>query len=133
LNPSLFNLGIDSLIRNIRENYQECGYNYDWQLRKVIQAYADDLLVYIDTREDMNTGLDGLEDLMKYAHINFNLKIFNLWIHNPEKETIRSVKLPNEKGERQDVGICSMKDTFKYLGVTLGARKLQKINSTNAE
>jgi hypothetical protein len=29
LNPSLFNLGIDSLIRNIRENYQECGYNYD--------------------------------------------------------------------------------------------------------
>jgi retron-type reverse transcriptase len=29
LSPSLFNLGIDPLIRNIRERYQECGYSYD--------------------------------------------------------------------------------------------------------
>jgi hypothetical protein len=43
LSPSLFNLGIDPLIRNIRENYQECGYKSDAQLRKVIQAYADNL------------------------------------------------------------------------------------------
>jgi hypothetical protein len=51
---SLFNLGIDSLIRNIRERYQECGYNYDKEERKVIQACADDLLVFADTREHLN-------------------------------------------------------------------------------
>jgi hypothetical protein len=33
---SLFNLGMDPLIRNIRENYQEFWYNYDGQFRKVI-------------------------------------------------------------------------------------------------
>jgi hypothetical protein len=70
---------------------------------------------------------------MKYARINFNLKICKLLIHNPEKEMIRPVKVPNEKGERQDVGICNIKDTIIYLGITLGTRKLQKINSTNAE
>jgi hypothetical protein len=45
LNPSLFNLRIDPLIRNIREKYQEGCYNYDGEERKVIQAYADDLLI----------------------------------------------------------------------------------------
>jgi retron-type reverse transcriptase len=34
LSPSLFNLGIDPLIRNIRENYQECGDGYDSQEKK---------------------------------------------------------------------------------------------------
>jgi hypothetical protein len=43
LSPSLFNLRIGPLIRNIRENYQECGYNYGEEKRKVIQAYSDDL------------------------------------------------------------------------------------------
>jgi hypothetical protein len=27
LSPSLFNLGTDPLIRNIREGYQKCGYS----------------------------------------------------------------------------------------------------------
>jgi hypothetical protein len=51
--PALFNFGIDPLIRNIRENYQECGYNYDGEERKVIQAYSDDLLIFTDTREHL--------------------------------------------------------------------------------
>jgi hypothetical protein len=70
--PPLFNLGIDSLIRNIRENDQECGYNYDGQPRKVIQAFADVLLLFSNTREYLNTLVNGLEDFTKYAHINFN-------------------------------------------------------------
>jgi hypothetical protein len=35
LSPSLFNLGIDPLIGNIKEGYQECGYSYDVGKRKV--------------------------------------------------------------------------------------------------
>jgi hypothetical protein len=54
LSPSLFNLGIDPLIRNIRGNYQECGCNYDGQLRKVMQAYAGDLLIFTDIRKHLN-------------------------------------------------------------------------------
>jgi hypothetical protein len=55
LSSSLFNLEIDPLIRNIREKFQECGYNYDGEKRKIIQEYADDLLVFADTRERLNT------------------------------------------------------------------------------
>jgi hypothetical protein len=59
LSISLFNLGIDPLITNIRENDQECVYNYDGQLMKVIQDYTDDLLVFADIREHMNILVDG--------------------------------------------------------------------------
>jgi hypothetical protein len=34
LSTSLFNLGIDPLIRNIRENYQKCGDGHDSQEKK---------------------------------------------------------------------------------------------------
>jgi hypothetical protein len=106
MSSSLFNLGIESLIRNIRENYQECGYNYDGQLRKVIQTYPDYLLVFADAREHLNILVDELEDFMKYAHLNFNHKKFKLLVHNLEKELMVKAQLPNEKEELQDVGIC---------------------------
>jgi hypothetical protein len=87
------NLGIDPLIRNIREKYQECGYSYDDQERKKerkkgTQAYADDLLVFADTREHLNILVEGLVNFMKYAHTNFNPKKCRILIHNPEKISI---------------------------------------------
>jgi hypothetical protein len=77
---SLFNLGMDPLIRSIRENYQEFWYNYDGQLRKVIQACGNDLLIFSDAREHLNILSDGLKDFMKYEHINFNPKKCKLLI-----------------------------------------------------
>jgi hypothetical protein len=130
MSQSLFNLEIDPLIRNIRENHQECGYNYDKQLRKVIQAYSNDLLVFADAREHLNILVDGLDDFMKYSRINFNPKKRKLLVHNPEKELIIKVQLPNGKGELQDIGICEIKETVKHLGVSLRIRKFPKSNSS---
>jgi hypothetical protein len=75
----------------------------------------------------LNILVDGLEDFMKYAQINFNPKKCELFVNNPEKEFIIPVQLPNEKGELQDVGIWGINETVKYLGVQLGTRKLQKM------
>jgi hypothetical protein len=47
------------LIRFIRSNYQECGYQYDKDKRKVIQAYAVNLLLFADIKEHLNTISDG--------------------------------------------------------------------------
>jgi hypothetical protein len=124
LSLSLFNLGIDPLIRSMRENDQECGTNYDGQPRKVVQLYSDDLLVFEDTREHISRCI---RRFFKCVHVNFNPKKCKLLIDNTEKEMIVPVQLPNEKGELQEVGICGIKDTIKYLGVPLGTRKLQKM------
>jgi hypothetical protein len=132
LSPILFNLGIHWLIRNIRENYQECGYNYDEQLRKIIQAHADDLLIFSDIREHLNIWVDVLEDFMKYTHIHFNQKKCKLLIRNPEKGTIIPRQLPNEN-ENYNKLVWSIKDTIKYLGVPLETRKLQKMKFSKCE
>jgi hypothetical protein len=75
----------------------------------------------------LNILVDGLEDLMKYAHINFNPKKCKALVHNPKKEFIIPAQLPNEKRELQDGGVCGIKETVKYLGIPLGTRKLQKM------
>jgi hypothetical protein len=85
LSPPLFNFGIESLIRSIRERYQECEYIYDTEKRKVIQAYADDLLFVADTREHLNELVEGLVQFMEYAHISFSPKKCMILIHNAEK------------------------------------------------
>jgi hypothetical protein len=124
LSTSLFNLGIDPLIRNIRKKYQERGYEYDEGRRKVIQAYTDDLLIFSGTREHLNELLGGLTQFMEYAHINFNPKKCKILIHNAEKIMIPPLLLPYTEGNDQAVEVCGIKDTIKYLGVLLSTRKL---------
>jgi hypothetical protein len=127
LSPSLFNLGIDPLIRNIRRRYSDCGYKYDEDSkRKVIQGYADDLLIFADTREHLNQLVEELIQFMGYAHINFNPKKCRILIRNAEKIGISPLWLPNVKQELEVVENCGIKDVVKYLGVPLSTRKLKK-------
>jgi hypothetical protein len=127
LSPSLFNLGIDPLIRNIREGYQECRYNYNKEKPKVMQACADELLVFVNTREHLNKLVDGLIQFMEYAHINFNPKKCKILIRNAEKIVISSLFLPAENRMEQEMEVCNIKGTIKYLGIPLSTRKLQKM------
>jgi hypothetical protein len=115
------------LIRNIREGYLECEYSYDREKRKVIQAYADDLLIFANTRDHSNTLVEGLIQFMEYAHISFNPKKSKILIHNAEKILIPPLSLPDANGTEQEVQGCNIKDTIKYIGVPLSTRKLQKM------
>jgi hypothetical protein len=86
------------LIRSIREAYQECGYSYDREKRKIIQAYGDDFLVFTDTRDHLNTLVEGLIQFMGYAHISFNPKKCKILIHNADKNLIAPLSLPDANG-----------------------------------
>jgi hypothetical protein len=52
------------------------------------------------------------------------LKNAKMFVHNPEKEEMVLVQLPDAKGDYSNVEICSIKDTVKYLGIPLNIRKL---------
>jgi hypothetical protein len=127
LSHSFFNLGIEPLIRNIREGYQECGYSYDKEKRKVIQAYADDLLIFADTREHLNTLVERLILFVEHAHISINPKKCKILIHNAEKIMISPLYLPDANGTEEEVEIGNIKDMIKYQGVPLSMKKLQKM------
>jgi hypothetical protein len=64
---------------------------------------------------------------MEYAHINFNPKKCRILIHNAEKILISPLLLPDANNIEQEVEVCNIKDTVKYLGVPLSTRKLQKM------
>jgi hypothetical protein len=134
LSPSLFTLGIDPLIRNIRIKYAECGYEYDKNnKKKLIQGYADDLLIFADTRDHLNQLIDALIQFMGYAHINFNPKKCRILIHNAEKIETPPLFLPDAEGNQKTVEVCGIKDIIKYLGVPLSTRKLQKMKFNKCE
>jgi hypothetical protein len=95
--------------------------------RKVIQAYADDLLVFADTRDHLNTLVDGLIQFTEYAHIIFNPKKCKILIHKAEKILITPLSLQDANGTEQEVEVCNIKDTIKYVGVPLSTRKVSKL------
>jgi hypothetical protein len=46
---------------------------------------------------------------------------------DPEKIIVSSLFLPDANNIEQEVEVCNIKDTIKYLGVPVHTRKLQKI------
>jgi hypothetical protein len=52
---------------------------------------------------------------MKYAHSYFNAKKCRIFIHSPEKILISPFFLPDANNIEQEVEVCNIKDTIKYL------------------
>jgi hypothetical protein len=92
-----------------------------------MQAYADDLLVFGDTREHLNILVEGLIQFMEYAHISFNPKKYKILIHNTEKITVQPLFLPDASNIEQEMEVCNIRDTIKYRGAPLSTRRLQKM------
>jgi hypothetical protein len=63
---------------------------------------------------------------MEYARISFNPKKCKILIHNAEKIMILPLFLPYAAETEQEIEICNIKNTIKYLGVPISTRKLQK-------
>jgi hypothetical protein len=99
----------------------------------VIQASADDILIFSDTIEHLNLLTDMLIDCVNYAHINFNPKKFKLLIHKTHKDTIVPIQLPDAKEDLTDMEICNIEDIVKHLSVQLSTRKLQKMRFNYSE
>jgi hypothetical protein len=54
LSLTLFNIGLDPLLRFLRKNFEEFGYKYyeERELKtKIVKAYADDLLLFANSKE----------------------------------------------------------------------------------
>jgi hypothetical protein len=130
LSPSLFNIAIDPLIRYINSKCKDYGYRYQSNgnnARKVIQAYADDILIFSDSKRRLNDICDVVVSFMNYARILFNPDKCVLYVNNLDKEPIPDLTLPDENNNQKKVKICEFNDTFKYLGVPLGSKRLPKV------
>jgi hypothetical protein len=77
LSHTLFNIGLDPLLRYLKKNFEDYGYKYyeenELQI-KIVQAYADDLLLYANSKENMDHLIEGIISYMNYAQININFR-----------------------------------------------------------
>jgi hypothetical protein len=78
-----------------------------------MQAYADDLLLFADTKEHLNMLIDVITEFMRYARIAFNSSKCRLFIHNPHHEDIAVTFLPYINNEEVRGKVCRLKDTVK--------------------
>jgi hypothetical protein len=128
--PTLFNIRIDPLLRNIMNNFQEYGYEYEINgltLKKTVQAYADDLLFFSNSKENMSMLADGMVTFMKYAQINLNPDKCRILVYDPYEDLPTDFTLPDEYGNLRAIERIETNEVFKYLGVPVGIRKISKM------
>jgi hypothetical protein len=98
LSPTLFNIGLDPLLRYLRRNFEEFGYKYyeGRELQtKIVQAYAHDLLLFANSKENMDHLIDEVITYMNYAQININPDRCKILVYNRNGEVDPDFTLPD--------------------------------------
>jgi hypothetical protein len=134
LSPTIFNIGLNPLLRYLRRNFEEFGskYNEGRELQtKIVQAYADDLLLFANSKENMNHLIDGVITYMNYAQININPDKCKFLVYNRNGEVDADFTLPHAQGVLQALDRVEIDEVFRYLGVPVGVRKIAKMKFSN--
>jgi hypothetical protein len=97
LSPTLFNIRIDPLLRRLNGNYQDFGYKYGHNKSIVAQAYADDLLIFADSKKSLDNLLQATDVFMRYARITFNTDKCRIIVNNPSYHVISDTFLPDRR------------------------------------
>jgi hypothetical protein len=75
LSPTLFNLCIDPLLRRLNIFKEKCGYTFDQYTKEehnAVQAYADRILLFSWSREDLEFELNLVSEFVEFTKIELN-------------------------------------------------------------
>jgi hypothetical protein len=125
LSPTLFNICLESFLRRIEKpTLLNLGYTVQVEggdIKINAAAYADDLILYTETHEDMQTLIRHLEAFCKYANMKVNadkcVSISRIW--SPTKHAEADMNLFWIKGEN-GYDQVAMEMVSIYLGIPIG-------------
>jgi hypothetical protein len=130
LSPLLFDLAIDPLLKAVESLHREDGYSMligSENIVTSIQAYADDILLFSESKEGMDNILKTVELFGEYANIRLNPKkcqaFYKCGRNEREGEAPENIKIYGE-----DLEYVNINEVIKYLGTPVGARKNAKLN-----
>jgi hypothetical protein len=66
---------------------------------KVVCIYANDLLIFSDDNEKLNTLVDATVEFINFPRININPEKSKLIIYNPTDIIVPELTVPNDKNE----------------------------------
>jgi hypothetical protein len=119
LSPLLFDMCVDPVITYLKD-HKEDGYVADGMESSTIQAYADDMIVFSNSEQGLQKQINRGKKFFDFANIRLN----------PAKCEILAIN-----GKKKDGGIyidgvlksyMGKEDFIKYLGVSLGSRRISK-------
>jgi hypothetical protein len=130
LSPLLFDLAIDPLLKSVETLHQGDGYKMqvgNQLLSTIIQAYADDILLFSENKEGMDSILETVGQFCKYANIQLNPKKCKSFYKcgRDDDEGIAPERITIDGEELEYVKID---EVIEYLGTPIGARKNAKLN-----
>jgi hypothetical protein len=101
LNPTLFNLCVDPLIRRLDHYKDQFGYKFGQCMKeqsKAVQAYAGDVLLFSDSREGVQAELDLVKEFVQFTKIELNPKKCRAFKYTKGKEEfVTPIGISNSK------------------------------------
>jgi hypothetical protein len=130
LSPLLFDLAIDPLLKAVETMHRDDGYRMQIGSETVstpIQAYADDILLFSESKEGMDKILETVKLYGEYANIRLNPKkcksYYKCGKYDEEGRPPENIQIYGE-----DLQYVNINEVIEYLGAPIGARKNAKLN-----
>lgn len=124
LSPTLFNICLESLLRKLAQHEVD-GYHW-FGMSSVVQAYADDVILFSDTEEGMNNLICVVENFCKFAgHMVINANKCSSFTYIVSNGT-RSVMNDNFHFNGEPVPNISIQGSTTYLGLPIAARASER-------
>ena len=133
LSPTIFNLALDTLIRDL-ESHREYGYKLN-KYSFTIQAYADDILLISDSEEHMNKLIERVREFTKISGMELAPSKCVAYVYGISRAQRRFYEADIRIGEDK-IRTAKKEETIRYLGAPINARKtdrLKQIKITEAE
>ena len=127
VSPLIFNLCLNPLLTEV--DYTHEGYRLDETTKIVIQAYADDIVLFSEKREEMEDILQTVQEFLNYSKLKVNVnkcKMMSYILSNgrryfeEENFTLGSQPIPN----------ATLEDNIRYLGTDVTTASSIRINGT---
>jgi hypothetical protein len=130
LSRLLFDLAIDPLLKDVEVMHAKEGYRMQVVSENVstsIQAYADDILLFSESKEKMHQIRETVQMLGEYANIRLNPKKCQAF-YLQEKNESRDFEQEKINVYGEELTYVKINEVIKYLGIPIGARKKPKMN-----
>ena len=127
VSPLLFNLCLNPLLTEVELAHE--GYRLDEDTKITIQAYADDIVLFSETREEMNDILQTVQEFFNYSKLQVNVNKCKMMSYiladgkryfDEENFTLGNQQIPN----------ATLADNIRYLGTDVSTAETIRVKGT---
>jgi hypothetical protein len=136
LSPLLFNLCVEPLIQAIRRSQAGRGAFVDVGDERVefsVQAYADDVVFISQEPEGIQEMLETLGRFVEWSQMEVNAKKCATASYMIDEQRHRSTLTANLQFKGNAIPNLTMKESLKYLGTAVAARRTVKLEAIEAK